>query len=145
MAAMQPPSSTPVSFGWDDEAHTTILVRVDGKWSLDTHDQVIRGIQDLKRDLPYDVHIIVQVTRSAGPPPSGAMQRWQALLNARDDNVDYVVMVAENIMARVFATLVLSVVPRKAGSRLVVVASLPAAREKLALLTHKQQTAAQQR
>ncbi len=79
--------------GWDDEAHTILHYKLDGRWRWNDLYTAVKEGHALNCDTSHNVYAIVNLERSLGTPPS-AMAQFGTLATLTRPNTKVVVFVA---------------------------------------------------
>ncbi len=82
-----------VQVGWDDEAHTILHYKMDGRWRWNELYAAVKEGHSLNSDTSYDVYAIVNLEHGLGVPPS-AMTHFGTLATLTRPNTKVVVFVA---------------------------------------------------
>jgi hypothetical protein len=82
-----------VDVGWDDEAHTILHYKMDGRWRWNDLYNAVKEGHALNSDTSHDVYAIVNLEHGLGVPPS-AMTQFGTLATLTRPNTKAVVFVA---------------------------------------------------
>lgn len=81
-----------VKVGWDDDEHTILHYKMDGRWRWNELYEAVKEGHALNNDTSHDVYAIVNLERGLGVPPS-AMTQFGTLATLTRPNTKVVVFV----------------------------------------------------
>ena len=81
-----------VQVSWDDDAHTILHYKMDGRWRWNDLYEAVKEGHALNSDTSHDVYAIVNLERGLGVPPS-AMTQFGTLATLTRPNTRVVVFV----------------------------------------------------
>lgn len=82
-----------VQVSWDDDAHTILHYKMDGRWRWNELYNAVKEGHALNSDTSHDVYAIVNLEHGLGVPPS-AMTQFGTLATLTRPNTKVVVFVA---------------------------------------------------
>jgi hypothetical protein len=82
-----------VDVNWDDDAHTILHYKMDGRWRWNDLYNAVKEGHALNSDTSHDVYAIVNLEHGLGVPPS-AMTQFGTLATLTRPNTKVVVFVA---------------------------------------------------